>query len=400
MGDLKFIVNAARAVRADRSASARKGDGRLLLATVVNVVGSSYRHLGARMLIAGDRWVTGSVSGGCLEADVVRKAWWCTRGGAPAVLSYDSTDDELGWGIGPGCNGMVDLLLQPCAPGHPDDSLADDPLAFDPLVFDPLAFLDRCLAAEKPAALATVFRSTNAGIDVGAQLQIGPDGMIRSTVGDPGVAAALGARARAALLSGRAEVYASGGVEALVEPVLPPPHLYLFGAGPDAVPLASLADGLGWIVTVCDVGGRARTLKRFPGADQVLLGAAADDLAAGIGQDGRAGFAVVMSHHYERDRQTLGALLRSRVRYIGVLGPKRRTQRMLSELRLAPDDRLHAPIGLDLGSETPGEIALAISAEIQATLTGAAAGHLRDRAGLIHDRRADLDPPAMGQVGP
>jgi xanthine dehydrogenase accessory factor len=395
MGDLKFIVNAARAFRADRPASAPEGDGRLLLATVVRVVGSSYRRIGARMLIAGDRWVSGSVSGGCLEGDVVRKAWWCTRGGLPALLSYDSTDDELGWGIGLGCNGLVDLLLQPCLLGQPDDPLADARP-----ILDPLAFLDRCLVSEKPAALATVFRSADGGIAVGAQLQIGPDGDVRASVGDPALAATLGARARAALRSGQPEVVAVGGVEALVEPILPPPHLYLFGAGPDAVPLASLASGLGWTVTVCDAGGRARTLKRFPGADQVLLGSAADDLAAGIGQDGQAGFAVVMAHHYERDRQTLGALLRSRVRYIGVLGPRRRTQRMLADLKLAPDARLHAPIGLDIGSETPAEIALAISAEIQAILAGAAAGHLRDRAGSIHGRRIDGDPPGLGLVGP
>lgn len=385
MGDLKFIVNAARALRADRAASVPGSADRLLLATVVRVVGSSYRRIGARMLIADDRWVSGSVSGGCLEGDVVRKAWWSTRGGVPALLSYDSTDDEIGWGIGLGCNGLVDLLLQPCAPGHPDD---------------PLDFLERCLSTEKPAALATVFRSAEGGIPVGAQLQIGPDGLSRSTVGDPGLAAALGARARAALSSGQPEVYVTRGVEALVEPILPPPHLTLFGAGPDAVPLASLASGLGWIVTVCDAGGRARTLKRFPGADQVLLGSAADELAAGMGDDGRAGFAVVMSHHYERDRQTLGALLRSRACYIGVLGPRRRTQRMLADLGLPPDARLHAPIGLDLGSETPAEIALAISAEIQAILTGAVAGHLRDRAGPIHDRRADGDPPGLALVGP
>jgi xanthine dehydrogenase accessory factor len=394
MGDLKFIVNAARALRADGRASAPESD-RLLLATVVRVVGSSYRRIGARMLIAGDRWVSGSVSGGCLEGDVVRKAWWCTRGGVPALLSYDSTeDDEMGWGIGLGCNGLVDLLLQPCLPGHSEDSLADDQPVLDPLVF-----LDRCLVSEKPAALATVFRSADGRIPVGAQLQIGPDDVVRSTVGDAALAAELGARARAALRSRHPEVVATGGVEALVEPILPPPRLYLFGAGPDVVPLASLASGLGWMVTVCDAGGRARTVKRFPGADQILLGSAAEDLATRIGQDGRSGFAVVMSHHYERDRQTLGALLRSRVRYIGVLGPRRRTQRMLSDLKLAPDERLHAPIGLDLGSETPAEIALAISGEIQAILAGAAGGHLRDRTGPIHDRRVEGDPPGLALVG-
>jgi xanthine dehydrogenase accessory factor len=377
MSDLKAIVGAARAVRA------RDEDRPLLLATVVNVAGSSYRRIGARMLIAADRWVSGSVSGGCLEGDVIRKAWWCTRDGAPALLSYDSTDDEIGWGIGLGCNGLVDLLLEPCD--------VDDP-------YDPLAFLESCLVAERPCAQATVFRSDIPRVAVGARLQIGPDGALGSTIADPRVAATLAARARTALANRRSEVLAEGGIEALVEAVLPPPHLYLFGAGPDAVPVASLAGALGWIVTVCDGAGQAHTRRRFAVADEIQLGSSVAALAAEIGQDGRDGFAVVMSHNYDRDRQILGALLRSRARYIGVLGPQRRTQRMLTELGAGSDRRLHAPIGLDLGAETPAEIALAISAEIQARLTGASAGYLRDRGGVIHERRSDS--PALAQVAP
>jgi xanthine dehydrogenase accessory factor len=378
MRDLKAIVSSAR------SAVQRPGADRLLLATVVNVVGSAYRRIGARMLIADDRWMSGSVSGGCLEGDVVRRAWWCTRDGRPALLSYDSTDDEIGWGTGLGCNGLIDLLLQPCG--------GTDPL-------DPLSFFGRCLAAEKPGALATVFRSSNDRTAVGAQVQIDPDGTLRSTVGDPAVGEALTAGARAALHDGRAEVYSGGGVEALLEAIVPPPHLALFGAGPDAVPVASLAGALGWVVTVCDLAGRARTRGRFSGADQVLLGQAAGDWSGRLGDDGRGVFAVVMSHHYEHDRDTLGALLRSRARYIGVLGPKRRTGRMLSELGMSADERLHAPIGLDLGSETPFEIALAITAEIQATATGATAGQLRNRAGLIHEPPVEKDSRVLALVG-
>jgi xanthine dehydrogenase accessory factor len=373
MSDLKAIVKAARAARG------RNEDCSLLLATVVNVAGSSYRRIGARMLVADDRWVSGSVSGGCLEGDVVRKAWWCTRDGAPALLSYDSTDDDVGWGIGLGCNGQVELLVERCHRNDPDD---------------PLAFLDACLTAEKPGALATVFRSSDPRIAVGARLRLKPDGELRSPFEDAALTASLGARAREAMATGRSQVHAEAGIEILVEAIVPPPHLYVFGAGPDAVPLALLAGSLGWIVSLCDASGRAGTRRRFAGVDEIRLGSSVADLAAEIGHDSRAGFAIVMSHSYETDRDTLSGLLRSHARYIGVLGPARRTQRMLAELGARPDRRVHAPIGLALGAETPAEIALAISSEIQAVLTGAPGGHLRDRAGSIHERRPESQPLA------
>jgi xanthine dehydrogenase accessory factor len=126
--DLQSIVKAARALRAEDE------ERPLLLATAVNVAGSSHRRMGGRMLIAEDRWVTGSVGGGCPQGELIRKAWWFTRDGAPALLSYVARGDEIDCGLGLSSHGLVDLLLEPCD--------IDDP-------FDPIAFLESCLVAEK-----------------------------------------------------------------------------------------------------------------------------------------------------------------------------------------------------------------------------------------------------------
>jgi xanthine dehydrogenase accessory factor len=366
MSDLKRIVSAAHALRAQDE------ERPLLLATVVNVAGSASRRIGARMLIAEDRWVCGSVTGNCPSGDVIRKAWWFTRDGAPALLSYVSKGDELDWAIGLEPNGLVDLLLEPCD--------IDDP-------YDPVAFLESCLTAQKPGVVATILRPGSRRVAVGARLQLGPDGTIRSTIADARLADALASRARAALEAGRSEVYAEGGVEALLEAVIPPPHIYLFGAGPDAVPLASMAAQLGWLVTVSDASGHPWTPTWFPGADEVRSDSALE-IAAAIGQEGRSGFAVVWSHDYGNDRQILGALLQSGVRYIGIPGSRGRAQRMLAELAAGSDRRVHAPTELEASRDNPAEVAVAIIAEIQAIMNGPAPGNPDDLLAAIPERRA------------
>jgi CTP:molybdopterin cytidylyltransferase MocA len=171
------------------------------------------------------------------------------------------------------------------------------------------------------------------------------------------------------------------GVTALVETIAPPPQLFVVGTNHDAQPLVALARTMGWTVTVCDTIGRHA--GRFDGA---LIGPPASIRAAvDAAHDAQV---VLMTHDYDRDRDLLRELLGCRARYLGVLGPTHRTDRILRELGVDPAVRhgLFAPVGLDLGAETPHEIALAIVAEIQATLRGARAGSLRDRSTGIHER--------------
>jgi xanthine dehydrogenase accessory factor len=166
--------------------------------------------------------------------------------------------------------------------------------------------------------------------------------------------------------------------------VVPPPRLFLFGTGHDAVPVAKLAHELGWHVTVCAAQPRFSTRDRFAMADEVIVGAPAE-VAGRIARSDRA-VAIVMGHDLERDRTNLEMLLHTKVGYIGVLGPRSRTMKLLADLGGTEDARIHAPVGLGIGAETPQEIALAIVAEIQAELTRGPAPGVREHLGAIHDR--------------
>ncbi|RYE90736.1 MAG: XdhC family protein, partial [Myxococcales bacterium] len=164
------------------SSSALRQAGRpFLLATVVGVQGSSYRRPGARMILADDAVVAGSVSAGCLEADLVRRGWWRTDGRAAALVTYDSvsSDDDLGWGLGLGCNGVVELLLERSDAGLPD----------------PLAWHARCLAAERSGCLVTVVRSDDPALVAPARLALDHEGRVvegAALVGPDAEGAALG----------------------------------------------------------------------------------------------------------------------------------------------------------------------------------------------------------------
>jgi xanthine/CO dehydrogenase XdhC/CoxF family maturation factor len=360
-----------------RDAAALRARGvPFVLATVVRVEGSSYRRAGARMLIAEARWIAGCVSGGCLEADVVRRAEFRTRDG-PAVVRYDSTsDDGIGWGVGLGCNGVVEVLLE-----RIDDGTA----------LDPTRFVEECLASEDRGVIATVFASGDDAIRVGARLFVRREAVTASSIpeGPARDAIATAALAMSRANEPRGHELCVGTVAVLVEPIAPVPRLFVVGSGHDAVPVVALARTMGFRSTVTAAHGSVALRERFAAADCVLVGSPATIARAVDAHE--TSLVVIMTHDYDRDRECLGAVLGTRARYIGVLGPERRTARMLSELAESglaiADDvlaRLHAPVGLDLGAETPREIALAIIAEVQATLTSAPARRLRERAGPIH----------------
>ena len=362
-----------------------------LLATVVRVAGSSYRRPGARMLVAEDRWLAGCVSGGCLEGDVMRRGDFRLRSGVPVVVRYDSTsDDDIGWGFGVGCNGVVEILLESVPVAGAGES------GTAPAPNDPLAFVRACIAAEDVGAMVTVFESGDATIPVGARLYLRGSALTGAAL-----PTAFADAACEALGAPKPRIVTYDGVTALVEPIAPPPHVFVIGSGHDAVPIVTLAHGLGMRVTIADLHTSVSLRERFAEADEVLI---ADAAAVAEAIDRRqSALVAVMTHDYDRDRDYLGAVLKTRAKYIGVLGPERRTARILAELERsgirASDDalsRLHAPAGLDVGAETPREIALAILSEMQATLTKTPGGYLRAREGAIHD--APSEPPPLKLV--
>ena len=358
MNELERIVREAARLEAEGSA--------FLLATVVRVAGSSYRRPGARMLVAGDRWVSGCVSGGCLEGDVMLRGAHRCRAGA-AVVTYDSaSEDGAAWGVGLGCNGIVDVLLEHIEPGARHEALA---------------FAQACFAAGLPGVLVTVIQSGHVAVPPGARLARGPGGDLVRPIADPAVQRALehAARGPTGLVA-----LPEHGITALVERIAPSPMLFVLGSGHDAAPIVALGQSIGMRVTVAD---RAiREPSRFLAADRVVSTAGAWDRLAALLDAEAESYVVIMHHQRDADREALAAALASRARYIGVLGPARRTHALLGDLGRRPgaDTRVHAPVGLDVGAETPEQIALAIVAELQAVQRRRPGGMLRDRARALH----------------
>jgi xanthine/CO dehydrogenase XdhC/CoxF family maturation factor len=367
MSELKAIVNAAR--------NAQQAGQLAVLATVVDTAGSSYRLPGARMLVTGDGWQAGSISGGCLEGDIVKRGAWLARNG-PVVVAYDTTDDDdIVHGLGLGCRGVIQVLIE----------RLDNPHGL--MLID---FLERCLHDRAPAAIATVI---DAESGAGRRLLLDAGGTIVHDSSDNDARAALERAAHQALLHKKSATKivetANGSIRAFIEFIAPATSLVIFGAGHDAMPLARLAKAMAFHVTVVDGRPSYAKAARFPEADQVLLcmpGTVPDN--ALLGPDA---IALVMTHHYLSDQKILQTLLASPVRYIGVLGPKTRAQEMLSGIAEtgcaigdAQMNRIFAPVGLDIGAGNAEQVALSIIAEIQAFLSGRHGGHLRDRAAPIH----------------
>jgi xanthine/CO dehydrogenase XdhC/CoxF family maturation factor len=351
-----------------------------ILATVVQVEGSAYRRPGARMLLTEDGWRAGSVSGGCLESDLLERAWPLTASGEPALLTYDTTEESDSiLGVGVGCRGVVRVLIERLAPGRAPD---------------PIGFLRECLQQRQAGALVTVFSRDDAvQTRVGACLLLRGDGRVSGDIEDVELAARAEQDARRALQGGRSEAklypLRAGTAAVFIEVVRPPVPLVVFGAGHDALPMARLAKELGWHVTVVDARPAYATRGRFPEADDVVL-CPPEAIPTRVRLDPET-VALVMTHNYLQDQRLLEVLLPSPVRYLGILGPRSRTRRLLADLAAqgltwteGQLERLYAPVGLDIGADGPEEIALAVLAEIQAALAGRSGGSLRQRAGTIH----------------
>ncbi|SPP66750.1 XdhC family protein [Nitrospira lenta] len=355
------------------------------LATVVQVAGSAYRRAGARMLIAADGHTIGSVSGGCLERDVLNQARRVLQWSEPRVVTYDSmSDDDVAWEFNLGCNGIVNVLIEPMT--HDKEQ-------------DHLGFLANCLRHRQTGIVAVVFGiegTTKAKI--GNRLLLSEHGPAVHDIGDGELADAILADSSCALESSTSTAkryeLAAGRADVYIEVILPPVPLVIFGAGHDALPLIRLAKELGWHVTLADPRPGHATRTRFPLAD-VLIACRPEEMLEHITLDGRT-VAAVMTHNFLHDSELLRVLLPSPVRYVGILGSKRRTRRLLDHLQQAGVSlsehhlsRVYSPIGLDIGAETPEEIALAAVAEIKAVLTGRLGGMLRTREGPLHEPNVD-----------
>jgi xanthine dehydrogenase accessory factor len=344
-----------------------------ILATLVDVKGSGYRLAGARMLIDADGRSIGTVSGGCLEADILERAKEVRKSGMPAVVSYDTTkDDRSVFGLGMGCRGVVRVLLE---------STKDN---------DALDFIRTCFERREKGSITTLISKTS-DVDLALASRIFSTGSYRRSFSQlNGLSSSVNRDAIAAVLENRSRSVryrdTSGSLEFFHEVINPPTAMMIFGAGHDAVPLARLGANLGWKTSVIDHRPAYAVAERFPDADEIIVSrpeSIPDPVFADVNS-----VAVVMNHNFEADLAILRRLLGSTFRYIGVLGPKDRTMKLLDELRVSDNDLadLYAPVGLDIGASTPEGIALSIVAEIQAVLAGRNGGFLKDRTAPIYDR--------------
>jgi len=335
-----------------------------VLGSVVHASGSTYRRIGARLLVLPDETWIGLISGGCLEGDLVARAGAVRDSGEPRLVRYDATaEEDIVWGLGLGCAGIVDVLLEPVSRDRPG----------------PLALLRAWRTQRGTGALATAL----APEQLGRRWALHPSGRVEGDPGDAIRAALVDARR-----TGRSRRITIGSGDVTVEVVRPPRRLVVFGAGPDAVPVARQAVALGWDVELVDHRPAHARPERFPGARVHL--AAAEEAVETVGVDAETSV-LLMTHHYLVDRTLLAALLPSAVPYIGLLGPRQRAEDLLADLDglgIAISDeqraRLHAPAGLDIGGEGPEAIALSLLGEVLAVAEGRAGGWLRDRKGPIH----------------
>ena len=338
-----------------------------VLATVVHVKGSAYRRPGARMLLVPDGRRVGSISGGCLEGEVSRRAWWFTEAGAPVVRVYDTTsDDDAVWEFGLGCNGVVHVLLERL------QSAA---------ALKTLEFLAAHQSSGTPAVVATVIRAAP-GFAIGDRLLLDDSDAPGGTLAGSGLEEAILEQASDVLRRRESRLVHLGEIQVFVEWIGPPPSLVIFGGGHDAIPLAAIAAEIGWDVTVADGRPAYTCLERFPGARRAVL-MRAENLLDGIviGPDTAV---VMMTHNYPLDTRLLPRIFAARPRYLGMLGPRVRTVRLFAELGLPLPVWVHGPVGLDIGSNTPAAIAVSVAAEIQAALHQRSGGMLKFRSGTIH----------------
>lgn len=357
---------------------------RTALATVVHVEGSSYRRPGARMLVTEEGNLTGAISGGCLEGDALRKALLVMTEKRTMLVTYDTNDeDDAKLGMGLGCNGIIQVLIEPV-----DNENSNNPVQL----------LKAVAAKRQKAVLVTLFSlHDRKAKQPGTCLLIKEDHTI---IGSAEVLQeTLVAEAKNIFVSqtssfknylalGETETY---NLTAFTEYIKPPVSLVIVGAGNDVMPLVDMATILGWEATIVD--GRANYAKaeRFPSACQVLV-AKPEEVLKQVVIDEQTVFAL-MTHNYNYDMAMLKELISSNARYIGLLGPRKKRDRIVDELKengLSLSEQqlstIYGPVGLDIGAETSEEIALSIIAEIQAVLSSRQGRQLKNSSEAIHER--------------
>ena len=341
-----------------------------VLATIIETFGSTYQKAGVRMLISHKGELTGLLGGGCFERDLVEQAHSVFETGVAKTVFYDMrSPEDVIWGLGLGCNGAVKVLLQLL-------SAEND--------FSPLNSIAEVAESKLAGVLVTIFDSEYADFSAGQNLFLPATStnnqQMLSSAPFPFMTAAL-----QCLLQQKPRIEShtikNQQFSAFYDPLQPPLHLLIFGAGADAIPVVNSAKALGWQVSVVDYRPAHIKPERFPLADQLLY-AVPEKISETLELDS-FNAAVLMTHNIEYDQRYLQALVHSHIPFIGLLGPAPRKDRLLHSLgndSSQISNRVFGPVGLDIGAETPEEIALSIVAGIRAELSNRSGRPLSSKA--------------------
>ena len=356
----------------------------LILATLVAAKGSSYRRIGARALLLNDGTTLGMISGGCLEADLIEKAQKAVSTNKPYTIRYDSTDSEDSpFGLGLGCKGIVDVMIEPLSSIETDN--------YKSHYLTHLGFLRN---NNQPCALATVYGPTECpemgshmilteNINNLSKIKIIDFGTWRN-----GVRKFVVQELKQALTKKKSTSkiinFLDEKIQILVETIEPPIALTICGAGIDAQPLTEIASVLGWSSIVYDHRASLVTKGRFPKALEVICGSPEE--FNNKTQERPQEIIILMTHNYSSDIAYLQQFASRNFDYLGILGPRKRTNRLIEKLgnKAPPVNLIYGPTGLDIGAETPQEIALSIIAEIYTVIRNRSGKPLRERQFPIH----------------
>ncbi|NKB23018.1 MAG: hypothetical protein GKR87_01185 [Kiritimatiellae bacterium] len=349
----------------DKIQRLHEANKRAALAMVVSIQGSTCRRPGAKLLVEEDGTMIGNVSGGCLENDVQEVALEVFKKGKAQLVHYNTREEaDKVWGMGLGCEGQVDILIQPV--DQERNALW-------------VASLQKHLIGDSPFALATLFNrdtyqaemcivDSNTAPKMGVQKSLGTD--LTNEITD-------------CLKKKVSSWFTLNEVHMFTEILTPPPSLIVCGAGNDAVPLVHYATDAGFRVFVVDHRSSNLTPDRFPDAVK-WVHRHPEEGVDGLPVDANS-YVVLKGHTFVHDNEWLHQFLSTDVRYIGLLGPRLRQEKILENIKENEKSKIYGPIGLDLGGEGHEQVALSIVSEILTIWAGRIPQHLRDRKKSIHD---------------
>jgi len=346
------------------------------LATVVMVNGSAYRRPGARMLILENGEFTGAISGGCLEGDALKKAQLVIFQQKSMLVTYDTTDeDDQKFGVGLGCNGIIQILMEPIDYNNP---------------LNAIELLRKAYLQPDLYFLTTFFSTKNA-----LEEQIGSRLTSYTFEFEPILAdnlykAFLENKPNPSVLGSNFKIinHLSDNSFVFIEQFHQKKRIVIFGAGNDVKPLTKLLAILGYHTVLIDGRPNYANYERFPEVNEIIVSAAIE--VQEKFHFGANDFVLLMTHNFEYEATILNHIINFNLHYIGILGPKKKTNKLLERLGLPIDEKfiksknIFGPIGLDLGAETSEEISVAIVSEILAVIHQKLPSFLRDKNGPIH----------------